>query len=36
MFIPDIQSTVKRLVGIDQPVCRFKLNVVELFFVFYN
>jgi len=36
MFVADIQSAVKRLVGIDQPVCRFKLNVVDLFFVFYN
>jgi hypothetical protein len=32
MFVPDIQLTVKRRVGIDQPVYRFKLKVVELFF----
>jgi len=32
MFIPDIQSAMKRLVGIDQPVFRIKLNEIELFF----
>ena len=36
MFVMDIQSTMNRLVGIDQPVFRIKLNVVDLFFVFYN
>jgi hypothetical protein len=34
MFVQDIQLTVKRRVGIDQPVHRIKLNVVELFFSF--
>lgn len=32
MFVVDIQSTMNRLVGIDQPIRPFKLNVVELFF----
>ncbi len=34
MFALDIQSTVKRVVGSDQPICRIKLNVVDLFLSF--
>jgi len=36
MFALDIQSTDKRRVGTDHSDFQIKLNVVDLFFVFYN